>query len=70
MAQKEARNALLAMNPKQKNGDKRRNPAFSVHLATFCVRFMRSFEKTFSCQFSPNTALCPRSGNLRAWEDL
>jgi hypothetical protein len=70
MAQNMVRNALLAMNPECKSSDKRQNPAFPVHIATFYVRFMRSFEKTFSCQFPVNTAICPSSGNLRAWEDL
>ncbi|MEQ1405187.1 hypothetical protein ABK249_09610 [Neorhizobium sp. Rsf11] len=49
---------------------KGRNPVFSVIFADVSFLLIEPVQKTFSCQFLINTALCASSGNLRAWEDL
>jgi hypothetical protein len=69
-AQKTVRKALPAMESLCRTLGEGSKPAFSGGSRDLQFAIVATIQKTFSCQFSINTALCASSGNLRAWEDL
>jgi hypothetical protein len=69
-AQKKVSKALPAMESSCRTIREGSKPAFSGGSRDLQFAIVAIIQKTFSCQFSINTALCASSGNLRAWEDL